>query len=297
MELRRLELFVAVCEELHFGRAAARVHMSQPGLSHQMSRLEGELEVQLFDRSHRRVTLTDAGRALLERAPRLLADARLLAQYTRDVGSGRIGRLRVGFVGSTMLRLVPQVLRSVREHWPDVVLSVIERSTSTLVDELQHGTLDAAFIYNLDTDYSGLRVVSVGEEPVGVALPTAHPLAHRRALKLRDLADENFVLFPREIGPDNYDRLLEHCRADGFTPKMAQEAESVPTILGLVASGLGVAFASQTVMETLQREGVRFVKLRPAPRIGMALAYPTAVSNPVLQSLRDEVERQTGRTT
>lgn len=294
MELRQLELFVAVCEDLHFGHAAVKMHLSQPALSHQIARLEDGLGVQLFDRSHRRAALTPAGRALLSDAPGLLREAQTVTKHIRDVAAGRVGRLRLGFVGTTMLRLVPQVVQRMRVHAPDVFVSVVERSTAELVGRLQDTTLDAAFIYHLDSAYPNVQVHPLGTESVGIALPRGHALSQRKAVRLAELADDDFIVFPRDLGPDNYDRLMDRCADEGFTPRVRQEAESIPTILGMVAAGLGVGFASETVMQTLRRDGVVFVKLRPAPRVGVGLAHHSSAADPVVDTLRRIVAEITG---
>jgi len=289
LELHQLKLFQLLAEELHFGRAAKRAHISQPGLSHQIKRLESELGITLVHRTSRKVELTAAGDVFARGSKRLLDELNELVLDAKRTASGTVGHLRIGFVGTAMLALIPEVVQQMRARHPKVVLSLNERGTSSLIQELLKKRLDVAFIYNLTTGYPGLEVKAIAQESVGLALPSGHPLARRKRVQLSEFANDNFILFPRSLGPDNYDCLMRACATSGFTPKIVQEAENIPTILGLVSCGLGVAFASETVMQSLQREGVTFVKLKASPKLGMKIAYREDLKNPTLDTFLHEV--------
>lgn len=288
MELRQLELFVAVAEELHFGRAARRIHLSQPALSQQIKRLENELGVVLLARTQRRVELTDVGSAFLEGAKKVLDSAARLESDTRLRAAGQLGLVRIGFVGSALVTLIPRIVVAVRDEYPNIELTLSERKSTELLGSIRDRRFDLAFIYESDAAPSGITVEQVTEEKLGAAMPEGHRLTRRRSLELADLAGEPLILFPRALEPDVYDRLVRRCAAVGFVPTVAQEADNLQTILGLVASGMGIAFATEAVMEHLQRAGVNYRPFRaPAPTVGTAMAYLSDNTSEALRSVRD----------
>jgi DNA-binding transcriptional LysR family regulator len=258
MELRQLRYFVAVAEELHFRRAAERLHMSQPPLSNQLRRLEEELGCPLMTRSRRRVELTPAGEAFLADSRRVLAELDEAAQTARRIHSGRAGRLRVSFVGSALLSLVPNVVRHYRSVRPDVELQLRERSTEEQLSELRAGTIDVALVA-LPVDAPDLRTEVVLRERAVAALPAGHPLARLRRVPLADLAAEPLVLFPREQAPGLHDRLLASLSGPDGPPAVAQYAPETQTIVALVAAEIGVSL----VQASVQRLGLPGVTYRP----------------------------------
>jgi DNA-binding transcriptional LysR family regulator len=258
MEVRQLRYFVAVAEELHFRRAAERLHMSQPPLSNQLRRLEDELGCPLMIRSRRRVELTPAGGAFLTDARRVLAELDEAAQTARRIHAGRAGRLRVSFVGSALLSLVPSVVRRYRAARPDVELQLRERSTEEQLRELRAGSIDVALV-PLPVDAPDLRTEVVLRERAVAALPAAHPLARMRRVPLRRLAAEPLVLFPREQAPGLHDRLLASLSGPDGPPTVAQYAPETQTIIALVAAEIGVSL----VQASVQRLGLPGVTYRP----------------------------------
>ena len=200
MELRHLRYFVVVAEELHFRRAAERLHMSQPPLSQQIRALEEEVGATLLLRNQRQVELTAAGAAFLERAREILTLVEDAALEARRVQRGEVGRLAIGFVGSAMYSFVPELLRAFREQFPDVVLRLQELGTSEQLRQLENGRLDVGFM-RLPVLRPELRVETVCEEPVIAALPDLHPLAAKRRLSLEDLEGQPLVLLTRSGAP------------------------------------------------------------------------------------------------
>ena len=275
-DLRRLRYFVAVAETLHFGRAAARLNMSQPPLSRQIQQLEREMGTLLFRRSKRRVELTDAGSYLLDQARRMLAEAETLAARTRRVESGEAGRLTLGFISSVDYSILPGLLSAYRAAHPGVTLELRELTSDVQVRELREGRIDAGMLL-APVDDTALALLPLLREPLVAALPADDPLARSRAtLSLASLARRPFVIFPRPAAAGLYDAIVEFCRQAGFTPRVAQEAIQMQTIVSLVSAGLGVALVPASLRD-LRRRGVVYRRLREdSPRLTVLLAWRAA---------------------
>lgn len=259
MDLRRLRYFVAVAEELHFGRAARRLNVSQPPLSVQVRTLEREIGAPLLIRTQRRVELTEAGRVLLEEARRLLDQAEAAVVHARRAAEGAVGRLAIGFVSTVDYSFLPPLVRRFRQKHPGIALKLLELTGDRQQALLQSGELDLGLSI-LPSPAAGLTTRPVFREPLVAAVPANHPLAARRRTTLRSLSAEPFIQFPRELAPGLYDLAIAACQKSGFTPHLAQEAIQMQTILGLVAAGLGVALVPHC-MSKLQRPGVRYLAL------------------------------------
>jgi len=275
MELRHLRYFVAAAEELHFGRAAKRVNIAQPALTKQIQSLEADLGTRLFCRSKRRVELTDAGRRLLADARPLLEHARQVEDVANRVGQGEVGRLAVGFTPVALYGALPPILRAFRERMPDVDLTVDEQWTPEVVRAIVSKRLDAGVVrLPLDAD---LATFPLRSDPLVVALPADHPLARYPSLILSDLEHDRFILFPRHLRPDFHDDLMRLCREAGFTPRIGQEATTEPTMVGLVAAGLGITLVP-AAYRMMERPDVVY---RP-------LTEPVAIIETVLAWRRDD---------
>jgi len=259
MDLRRLRYFVAVAEELHFGRAARRLNVSQPPLSVQIRTLEREVGAPLLVRTQRRVELTEAGRVLLDEARRLLGQAEAAVMHARRAAQGTVGRLTIGFVSTVDYSILPPLVRRFRQKRPGVALKLLELTGDRQQSLLQSGELDLGLSI-LPSPAQGLTMRPVFREPLIAAVPANHRLAARRRIALRALAAEPFIQFPREFAPGLYDLAIAACQGAGFTPHLAQEAIQMQTILGLVAAGLGVAVVPHC-MSKLQRPDVRYLAL------------------------------------
>ena len=258
-DLRRLRYFVAVAEELHFGRAARRLNVSQPPLSVQIRTLEREVGTALLIRTQRRVELTEAGRVLLDEARRLLDQAEAAVIHARRAAEGAVGRLSIGFVSTVDYSILPPLVRRFRQKHPGIALKLLELTGDRQQMLLQSGELDLGLSI-LPSSAAGLTRRPVLREPLIAAVPASHALAARRRTALRSLAAEPFIQFPRELAPGLYDLAIAACQKAGFTPHLAQEAIQMQTILGLVAAGLGVAVVPQC-MSKLQRPDVRYLAL------------------------------------
>lgn len=294
IDLHLLRLFVAVAEELHFGRAAKRLGTSQPPLSQQIRRLEGLLGCALFERTSRRVALTDAGRELLAHAYRILAEMERAVEHARAVAAGGTGVIEIGYVVPAMLRFLPLAIRRFRAEQPGVVLRLREMSTAPQLEALGTGELDVALVSG-ECPEKQVRTWMTWTEPAVVLLPPAHALADRREVQVGELAEEDFISFPRAQAPDLYERWAGACRAGGFTPRVVQEAQSWQMIAALVSAGLGIAIApaSAAAVAALQ---VSSPTLRcDAPIFRMSLCTRTDLSPTLrafVQAARAEAESQ-----
>ena len=246
LELRHLRYFVAVAEELHFGRAAERLHLSQPPLSQQIRRLEEILGYPLFARTSRSVELTSAGEILFERARRTLRNVQRDVSEIRSVGEGEVGSLNVGFVGSAMLTTLPEIFRKHREAYPRVHLRLYESFTSEVVKGLENGTLDAGILRDSDA-LEMLNVTPLFSEPYVAVLPASHACAKQKSISPGMLRDEPFVYYPRSAGARAFEKPLTLFEEHGFRPHIVQEASHWLSILRLVGAGLGVSVAPACV--------------------------------------------------
>lgn len=283
MELRHLRYFCALAEELHFGRAAARLHIAQPALSEQIRKLEAELQVRLFDRDRRRVALTAAGAAFLREARTALDHAERAADAARRADRGEIGQLRVGFTSSAANEALPAILPAFRAAHPDVGLVLRDLTIAAQARLLQAGEIDLAFVRPHPRE-PDLRWETVAHDTFVAVLPGGHPLAAREEVDAVELAAEPFVLWPRRLSPELYDRILGYCREAGFEPAVAQEAQEVPTILGLVAAGVGVSLLAESV-RSLHRDGIALRPVRPRlPGVELVVAWNPAAASPLVEN-------------
>jgi len=293
MDLRHLRYFATVAEELHFGRAAKKLHISQPPLSMQIRALENELGVTLLNRTQRHVSLTQAGAALLGEARYILARVEQAVLTTKRAARGEIGELAIGFISVADYNVLPLVLREFRRRFPLVNLSLRELTTDAQIGDLLAGRIDVGFVLP-PIDEPALQSVPILREPLIAALPGKHPLARKPGkLALEKLKDAPFILFPRPNAPGLYDDVVSCCKAAGFSPRVAQEAIQMQTIISLVSAELGVALIPAS-LTNLQRTGVVYKTLQggspltevhlasrlgdnlPALRVFVAVAAQTA---------------------
>jgi DNA-binding transcriptional LysR family regulator len=269
MELRHLRYFVAVGEDEHYGRAAKRLRVAQPALSSQIQDLEREIGFQLFDRLPRGVRLSAGGKVFLEDCRRILQEVDEAAVRAERAARGLIGTLRVGFTESASWHgLVPDSLREFRRRHPEAELQLSSQISLDQVEAVRAGRLDAGFVY-VPTSDPDMEQVHVASHQVVLATPLRHAVSRLKRLCLRDLAETDFVWFPRRQHPANYDRLLQACSRGGLTnPRIVQEAVDQATMLSLVACGLGVAFVTDATRWRCPKDVVlrRVVDLRlPVP--------------------------------
>ena len=282
LELRHLRYFVAVAEELHFGRAALRLHLAQPPLSQQIRKLEEILGYALFTRTSRSVSLTAAGAVFYERATRILRNVQRDIEETRSIGRGEVGSLHVGFVGSGMLTNLPGIFRSYREAFPLVRLHLHESFTSRVIEGLENGTLDAGILRDGDP-VEGFHVTTIYSEPYVAVLPATHRAAKQKSLSPAVLRDEPFVHYPRAAGLRAFEKPLTICEAHGFRPQIAQEASHWLTILRLIGAGLGVSIAPACV-RSIAAPDVVCLPLRGAEvQSHIELAWRVGETRPIVE--------------
>lgn len=289
-ELRQLRHFVTVAEELHFGRAARRLHMTQPPLSQSIANLEELLGAPLFVRNRRMVGLTAAGSALLPEARRILEEASALPELVRRAASGEAGRLALSFVSTAALGLLPDVLRRYRAAFPGVRLVLQEATSDVQFDELASGRIDAGFVIPLQPGASdvladgALDYLKLVDEPLLLCAPSGlAALAAPGPVRLRDLPPLPLVIFPRAVAPSLHDAILACFRAAGVAPTIGQEAIQMQTIVSLVSGGMGLALVPQSV-SNLMRPGVEYRALHdPAPLAETGLAWRRDNDSPVLK--------------
>jgi DNA-binding transcriptional LysR family regulator len=289
MELRRIRYFMAVAEELHFGRAAARLHIAQPPLSAQIQQLERELGVQLFDRTNRRVRLTKEGEVFLGEAVVLLEQYERAVQAVHQASSGLLGRIVVAGVASAFDEILPTVIPRFRAGHPDVVLSLREADTAEALAALARGSLDVAFV-RLERGDDEIAVRPLRREKFAVAVPARHPLAGQAEVGLGDLATEAFVMPLRSVASSYFDQLLDACRRAGFNPRIAHQSNSIQSQVGFVACGLGVALVPRTE-HLLQRSNVVFLPLKEDIAVTeVSLAWSQLRQPRVVQRFLDVVD-------
>jgi DNA-binding transcriptional LysR family regulator len=287
VELRHLRYFVAVAEELHFRRAAERLHISQPPLSQQIRALEEEIGAPLLIRNRRRVELTAAGETLLREARTALAAVDHAYELTRRVARGEGGELSVGFVGSAMYGSLPEILGRFRARHEGVALTLHELPTLAQLEALGAGQIDVGFI-RPPVDAPQLAVETIERESVVVALPERHALAKRRRLGVRDLREETFVLLARRESPGVHDSLEGAMAQLGGWPSGIQEVAEMQTVLGLVAAGLGVSLVPASVADS-ERQGVTYRPLTGTkPTVELALAWRPEHRSPALARFLEE---------
>ncbi|MFI6808986.1 LysR family transcriptional regulator [Streptomyces luteogriseus] len=285
LPLPQLHAFVVLAEELHFGHAAARLGIAQPPLSQQIRRLEEKVGHALFTRAPGRVTLTAAGRELLPAARRALTDLANGLAAARAVGSGSAGRLRIGFAASLALTVLPGLLRTFRHQFPGVHLDIHEMTTAPQIAALHDRSIDIGLLREPPADEAELSFRTVLSEPFVAVLPSTHPLATQRTVRLAQLADSPFVLLPRSVGPSLHDQIIGLCSAAGFTPQVVQHAVEWQTVCALVETGLGVSLAPASIRR-IRLKGVAFRRIEPdTARTRVAIAWREDDRNPLVARL------------
>ncbi|HEY9381128.1 MAG TPA: LysR substrate-binding domain-containing protein [Burkholderiales bacterium] len=288
MELRKLRHFVVLAEELHFGRAAERLAMTQPPLSLSIQALEEELGVQLFERTRRSVALTHAGATFLVEARHILERTVHAVELARAANRGEVGRLAVGFMASSAYTLLPLVLKDFRVRFPEVRLDLRELTLPQQSEAFRRGEIEISLLRPPISD-AALQSEIVLDESLVVALPAGHRLAHQQRVSLHTLADEAFVMYPRWQGLVLHDLIVRFCLAHGFTPRVAQEASQTHAVLGLVSAGIGVAL----VPFSAQAIGLRGLEYRPlkekTPPVQTAVAWRRGDHSPVVAAFLNTV--------
>jgi DNA-binding transcriptional LysR family regulator len=295
MNLRRLRYFVVLAEELHFGRAAARLHLAQPALTQNLRALEEEWGLELLSRTSRRVELTEAGRVLEHEAKRLLAEAEALEQRMRSLAAGLAGVLRIGYARSAPGGLSQAIVEAFRAEWPNVRLELDTHYTMRSVEELLARRLDAAFVRTPlaedSGEWAGVQVLPIDSEPFVVALPKGHRLARRKRIACADLRDEPLVTGQPSRAPGFYRRMFGQIWGER-PPRVVLQEPDEEHMLQSVAAGRGITVLTQSRSTTIQVPGVVVRPLvDPQPRAELGLAWMEANASPVLAAFVDVARR------
>jgi len=291
MELRHLRYFVTLAEELHFGKAAEKLHIAQPPLSQQIRQLETELGFELFHRTKRNVQLTQAGEVFLREVQQILQQLQQAIQIGQQTSRGEAGKLVVGFVSSVAYNILPDVLKNYRNFVPGVSLELHELTTDQQLNWLREGRMDVGFIRPPVEDKEFIWEI-VFQESLMVALPETHQLANQSHISLTSLANEAFILFPRKLAPGLYDLIISLCQKSGFSPNVVQEAIQMQTIVSIVAAEMGVAIVPAS-LQNLQRTGVVYKHIKePTPKVSIAIIWRSSDTSSTVQKFL-EIVRQT----
>jgi DNA-binding transcriptional LysR family regulator len=280
IDIKPLRYFVTLAETRHFGRAAARLNLSQPPLSRQLAALEASLGVTLVERSPRSVTLTAAGERFYADAKAILAAVEQAVSNAQAAAQGDAGKLAIGFTMCAAYNVVPGYARAFGAAFPEVALRLREVVSNDLAEQVLAGHIDAAIMFPTIPD-KGLATRTILSEPLCVALSRGHPRARARRLKIAQLAGEPFVLASEDVAPTLRATIVEHCRSGGFEPDIRFEVQLQQTVLSLVDEGVGVALVPAS-MRKAQLAGVVFRPLVDAPLIEQVLAWSPANRNPCL---------------
>lgn len=285
LELRHLRYFVCVAEEKNIGRAALRLHISQPPLTRQIQQLEDQIGVQLFRRTNRGVELTDAGRVLYDDARAILGMTERAVERSSKAAQGLLGRVDVAIFGSGIFGAIPRLMRAFRTEHPDVSLFLHNMVKDEQIDALRHGRITLAF-NRLMRPVDGLVSETLLTEPLYVAIPTDSPLVARTAVSMAELAQVPMVLYPTGARPSFIDRVHEMCRACDFTPVVAQEVGDVVHAVALVATGFGITLVPQSAT-AMALPGITYRPLHhPAnAHVDLCCIYRADDDSPILQSL------------
>ncbi|MES2187419.1 MAG: LysR family transcriptional regulator [Pseudomonadota bacterium] len=294
MDLRHLRYFVVTAEELHFTRAAQRIGIAQPALTYQIKSMERQLGLQLFDRQPGNVRLTEPGTVFLEEARAILDRMAKAVQRCQRSAQGLVGRIGVGFTESaSFCAEVTSGLHRYRRRYPQVEMTLEENRSVPLMQSLRQGRIDVAFVrlpIGMDED---VHFKLLSTEPMVVAVPRGHRLAHRKALRLRELEEEPFLLYPRATRFGLSDMIVTACEAQGFSPKVVQQAPQISSTINLVASALGVTIVP-ACMRSARADEVRYIPLKDGGMsASLGIAYRAARLAPAVRNLIDLVAGET----
>jgi DNA-binding transcriptional LysR family regulator len=283
MELRHLRCFSVVAEELHFGRAAERLYLTQPALTRQIQALEQTLQVQLFDRNRRRVELTPAGQAFLQTVHQLLGDLEQGIQQSRYIARKEAKQLRIGVTVPALYQVIPDIMKRYKQKYPNIEITIIGQGTEAQVMDLQNNRLDVGVLHLPISDVA-LSIEPLCQASLLLALPATHRLAKQKKIALRSLHQEPLIFHPRAIGAALYAQFEQRCEQAGFMPNIVQEVERVDARLGLVRSGVGIALVLSG-FEALKLQGIVYRELKEHfSALQLALAWRTRNNSPHLQA-------------
>jgi DNA-binding transcriptional LysR family regulator len=295
MELRHIRSFLSIAETLHFGRTAELIHISQPALSLQIRALEEEVGVRLFERNRRKTTLTAAGAAFRDDAAAALSQLEQATRRAKAAANGKLGLLRIGFVSTAGSEIVPNIVRQFRQLNPAVEFSLRNILTAEQVHMLETGSLDIGFLRVPIGEHAALDIVVVHREPFVLVVPSSHKLAKRKRVRLREVAGQDFVMYERTYAPGFHDLMVGILRDAGIVPNVTQTAVEIPTLISLVASGMGITIMPASVVKHYVASVVacNILDRIPMTEIGMAVRKGTRA--PVVDNFRSFALKNLGR--
>ncbi|MCP1463613.1 LysR family transcriptional regulator [Pseudomonas sp. S3E17] len=291
--IRHLWLFLAVAEEQNFGRAAKRLGMSQPPLSEQIQVLEQALKVTLFERSRRGAKLTPVGAAILPAVRKFAEQLERLELAVEEAVAGQSGMLTIGAISTAMFDVLPGLIDSLKQRYPQLTVSVREIDSVEAVPALEAGDIDLAFA-RLDGDLGpAIQSLPLREDRLMVALPSDHPLASRTRISLSSLASEPLVMFSRKVSPVYFDNLIATCRASGFSPRVLHEVRSVASQIAFVSCGQGIALVPASLKKLAPDNVVLRALTQKLNVVTTAVAWNSQRPNPLVTELVAQFQAHT----
>jgi DNA-binding transcriptional LysR family regulator len=297
MELRQIRSFLSIAETLHFGRAAELIHLSQPALSLQIRALEEEVGVKLFERNRRKTILTAAGVAFRKDATAALSQLEQAIRRAKLAAGGKLGLLRIGFVSTAGIEIVPDIVRQFKKSIPEVEFSLRNIFTANQAQMLESGSLDVGFLRMPVGEHAALDVVTVHREPFVLVVPSSHRLAKKKRVRLREVAGEDFVMYERTYAPGFHDSIYGIFRDAGIAPNVSQTAVEIPMLISLVASGMGITIlpASAAKHSVASVVACSIVDRIPMSEIGIAVSK--GIRPAVVEKFRTFALEKLGRVT
>ena len=286
MELRQIRSFLSIAETLHFGRSAELIHLSQPALSLHIRALEEEVGVRLFERNRRKTTLTAAGVAFRNDAAAALSQLEQAIHRAKLAASGKLGLLRIGFVSTAGIEIVPDIVRQFRKSNPEVEFALRNILTAEQAQMLKSGSLDVGFLRMPLGEHSALDVVTVHREPFVLVVPSSHELAKRKRVRLREVAGEDFVMYERTYAPGFHDLMYGIFRDAGIVPNISQTAVEIPMLISLVASGMGITILPASAVKHSVASVVACGILDRIPMVEIGIAVSNGVRPAVVDNFR-----------
>ena len=286
IELRHLTYFLAVAEELHFRKAAEKLFISQPGLSRQIKQMEEILETQLFERNKKKVALTPAGHYLKKEVEFVFNHLEKVERQLKLVGDGNSGELRIGFLGSAMQEVIPQLLLKIKETYPKIRTSLEELSNTSQVDAVLNDQLDMGFV-RVSRVPSTLHMKTVFKDTFSLVLPERYPMITREFEGMHQFSNDEFILFSQAYSPLYYDTIMSICQDAGFAPKISHKSVHAHTIFKLVENHMGIAIVPTALQNGFQMR-VKFIELKNIPqRAELSVIWKKEHTNPVLKNCMD----------
>tara|TARA_R110000765_G_scaffold352197_1_gene442140 strand:+ start:1293 stop:2180 length:888 start_codon:yes stop_codon:yes gene_type:complete len=283
IELRHLTYFLAVAEELHFRKAAEKLFISQPGLSRQIKQMEDILETQLFERNKKKVSLTPAGYFLKKEVEFIFNHLEKVERQLKLVGDGNSGELRIGFLGSAMQKVIPQLLLNIKETYPKVRTSLEELSNFAQVDAVLNDQLDMGFV-RVARVPNTLHMKTVFKDTFSLVLPERYPLLTREFKGMHQFVNDDFILFNQTYSPLYYETIMSICQDAGFAPKVSHKSVHAHTIFKLVENHMGIAIVPTALQNGFQMR-VKFIELKNIPqRAELSVIWKKEHTNPVLKN-------------